>query len=135
MSVRNSELFRAMKTIATREINGESVPVGWEEWTDEEIVFLAANPAGLSYVNIYQLDRVCGGPEEGGWWFDTGTVELSIVCDSEESAQERAEMLREVFENHGNRYSVIYYRKPSDYDVDIDDKPGADWPVESPRYE
>lgn len=26
----------------------------------------------IMYVNIYSVGRAYGGPEEGGWWFDTG---------------------------------------------------------------
>ena len=25
-------------------------------------------------VAIYEVDRAYGGPEEGGWWYDTGTL-------------------------------------------------------------
>ena len=25
------------------------------------------------YVNVYQIQRAYGGPEEGGWWYDEGT--------------------------------------------------------------
>ncbi len=25
------------------------------------------------HINLYEIDRRYGGPEEGGWWFDTGT--------------------------------------------------------------
>lgn len=28
--------------------------------------------AKMIYVNIYDADRAYGGPEEGGWWYDTG---------------------------------------------------------------
>lgn len=134
MSVRNGDLFRALKTLAEREASGVVLPEYWDDWTDEEIVFLAANP-GMVYVNVYRLDRVCGGQEEGGWWFDTGDVELSIACDSEESAEARAEMLAELYVSHGNRYSVIYYRKDDDYSVSVEEKPAADWPAVYPHYE
>ena len=30
-------------------------------------------------VAIYEIDRAYGGPEEGGWWYDTGTFER-ILC-------------------------------------------------------
>ena len=26
------------------------------------------------YVNVYQVERAYGGAEEGGWWYDAGTV-------------------------------------------------------------
>tara|TARA_B100000809_G_scaffold216036_1_gene221512 strand:- start:1683 stop:1958 length:276 start_codon:yes stop_codon:yes gene_type:complete len=29
------------------------------------------------YANVYELDRVYGGPEEGGWWFTTFTPKAS----------------------------------------------------------
>ena len=37
------------------------------------------------YVNVYQVERAYGGSEEGGWWYDTGTVletkERLCACD------------------------------------------------------
>ena len=30
--------------------------------------------AGPWCVAVFLVDRAYGGPEEGGWWFDTGTV-------------------------------------------------------------
>lgn len=29
---------------------------------------------GPVYVAIYEVERCYGGPEEGGWWYDRGTV-------------------------------------------------------------
>ena len=37
------------------------------------------------YVNVYQVERAYGGSEEGGWWYDAGTVletkERLCACD------------------------------------------------------
>lgn len=131
----NTELVKAMKVIVQRELNQEYVPESWEEWEESEIIYLASRPAGLQYVNVYMLDRVCGGAEEGGWWYDTGSVELSLVCDSVESAEAYAVMLLDTYRDNGNRYSVIYYRKSPDFLVEVDNKPAADWPREQPHYE
>lgn len=38
-------------------------------------------------VAFYAVDRAYGGPEEGGWWFDTGElVRLHQVCLAEAAA-------------------------------------------------
>lgn len=38
-------------------------------------------------VAIYELDRAYGGPEEGGWWYDTGTIErVCRIFNSEDAA-------------------------------------------------
>lgn len=30
-------------------------------------------------VALYEIDRAYGGPEEGGWWYDTGVLERPIA--------------------------------------------------------
>lgn len=129
------ELVEAVKIMVARESGGLHTPDGWEDWAEDDVITLASRPAGMVYVNVYRLDRVCGGQEEGGWWYDTGDVELSIACESEESAEHYAEMLGETYVNHGNRYSVIYYRKAPDFEIQVDEKPAADWPSVTPHYE
>ncbi len=38
-------------------------------------------------VAFYEIDRAYGGPEEGGWWFDTGQfVRVSKAFKSEDAA-------------------------------------------------
>lgn len=38
-------------------------------------------------VAFYDVDRAYGGPEEGGWWYDTGAlVRISRVFSNEDSA-------------------------------------------------
>ena len=32
------------------------------------------------FVNAYRINRRYGGPEEGGWWYDTGQLLASIPC-------------------------------------------------------
>jgi hypothetical protein len=134
MSV-SRELVRAVQIMVNRENNGEHVPEGWEEYSEDAVVTIAANPPGTVYVNVYVLDRVCGGQEEGGWYFDTGDVELSVVCDSDESANERAALLADVYEDNRNRYSVIYYSKSPDFEIRVEYTPAAAWPVAYPHYE
>lgn len=87
--------------------------------------------AGMYYVNVYELDRHYGGSEEGGWWYDSGELVLCLAIEDRDHAEAIAEMMREVYPNGHNRSSVIYYRKPRDYSVEVDDQPGmsewSDW--------
>ena len=45
------------------------------EYEDSELVDVTP----LSYLNLYIHDRAYGGPEEGGWWYDT----YAPVADSD----------------------------------------------------
>ena len=48
-------------------------------------------PRTTHIVAIYAIDRAYGGPEEGGWWYDTGTLERIVaIRHSEEGAFELA---------------------------------------------
>lgn len=135
MSV-SRELINAIKIMTARESAGEYVPEHWDEWfSEEELIAVASKPVGTCYVTVYALDRVYGGPEEGGWWFDTGEVVLSLCAPSQEVADMWADMLSEEYVSHGNRYSVIYYRKDTDYNVNITDYPGKNFPEHTPHYE
>jgi len=84
------------------------------------------------YVNVYDITRVYGGPEEGGWWYDMGELIESHEASSDEEAREVQARLLEDFPNTGKRYSVL---GGDDYDVKIQDHPGEDFPQYIPRYE
>lgn len=49
------------------------------------------------YVNAYDHNRAYGGPEEGGWWFDTGTCLASIPCESDEQIEEAKVRLKRIY--------------------------------------
>lgn len=90
------------------------------------------------YLNVYYLEDVYGGPEEGGWWYETGSLVLTleVAGAAGPSFVERAlDGLRAVFQDHGNRRSVIYASKEEDYRVLLETHPGIGWPAETPRYE
>lgn len=86
------------------------------------------------YVNVYELDRHYGGPEEGGWWYDSGTLITSIPLPSKHHAEEHAALLRETdYRSTGNVSSVIY--RGGAYSVEVSNEPGADFPTKRPFYE
>ena len=85
------------------------------------------------YVNVYEITRHYGGPEEGGWWFNSGNpIESRIVATMED-----AEALREEFEDKhgpgwGNIFSVAGGAK---IDVLIQDHFAQEFPSEPVYYE
>lgn len=66
------------------------------------------------FVNVYQLDRGYGGPEEGGWWYDYEYPIESVKCKRGRQALRLTAALSRRYVNNGNRYSVIYHRKTPD---------------------
>lgn len=122
----NAEFFRAIKVLS------ETNPDTWEAFVNSremgEVIEYVDN---RRFVNVYELSRDYGGPEEGGWYYDSGFPVLSIETMAE-YADAIVEMLREEFPNYGNRYSVIHYSKPSDYTVYVESHPAAEWSDYSP---
>lgn len=62
---------------------------------------------------FYEIDRACGGPEEGGWYFDTGQlVRVFRVFKNEEKALTVAyrvnRLLHHLQRNKRSVDSVIY---------------------------
>lgn len=49
------------------------------------------------YVNVYSVGKAYGGPEEGGWYFNTGTPVTSIKVELTEAEWEAARDLFEFF--------------------------------------
>ena len=64
-------------------------------------------------VAFYEIDRAYGGPEEGGWWYDTGElVRLHALFRSEDAAIRAAaranRLLDLVQRGHARVDSVLY---------------------------
>lgn len=122
-------LVEAIKIMLAREFASEYVPQNWDKWLSEaEIISVASRPAGVVFVNVHSLDRHYGGSEEGGWWYDSGSAELSI-----QTTVEHCDAIATLLEESGefpatnNRGSVIYYRLGTDYRITVQDCPAEDW--------
>jgi hypothetical protein len=76
------------------------------------------------YVNVYDLSRHYGGPEEGGWWYDAGDVIEVHGPFDDVMAWEVKETLELDFPSTGKRFSVL---GGEDYLVSIEREPGQDW--------
>ena len=98
----------------------------------------------MAYINIYRLDCHYGGPEEGGWWWDSGEPVVSIplhACfrDGEpinldhDRVLDAVEALRVLFFDD-DEYRRNVPRHDS-HRVLVEDEPAVAWPAERPRYE
>lgn len=87
------------------------------------------------FVNVYKKDQQYGGPEEGGWWYNTYELVLSEGCFTEAFAWFRASKLEEDYPYNGNSSRVNSYRLPNDYAIYVEPQPGKPQPEEHPHYE
>lgn len=113
-----------------------------ERYKDEDEarqVVCFPNGDKVVWVAVYELNRVSGGPEEGGWWYNTGDmVELLAATNIEEGNTLAADLRIGKYkdEDGPNLYSVAY--RGGNYAVNVYDDgkiPWGHWPVVRPHYE
>ena len=105
----------------------------------DERAELEAAGAGLHLVHLneYLTNRAYGGPEEGGWWFDTGTF---VACrgtfptipearDAREALAPHLEQRREGLTPPGDTGCTGWP------ELVIEEHAGADYPATRPRFE
>ena len=105
-------------------LTGARVEVSHNEFT--------VNGKQAYFVTVYEAGRSYGGPEEGGWWFDTGVPIRHEIVGSYDEAVETREKLRAEYQNTGKRYSVL---GGEDYEIMIGLEPGKAYPETYPHYE
>ncbi len=88
------------------------------------------------WVTAYDHNRSYGGPEEGGWWYDTGSVLATIRCLNDDDVARAKELLKETygprFEGNHDIGSVIC---EGVLQIVVEDEPGKDYPEVKPHYE
>lgn len=84
------------------------------------------------YVNVYEVGQSYGGPEEGGWWYDTGSPVTSVKCETYTEAKRLADELREKYPQTGRSSSVL---GGDDYRVCIESGYARPYPDHRPHYE
>jgi len=75
----------------------------------------------VRWVNVYNVTRAYGGPEEGGWWYDEGELVESHRCGDEQ----RAEVLAQ----------KISRESCHAFDVRVETGRGGSFPMSRPHYE
>lgn len=87
---------------------------------------------------FYDMDREYGGPEEGGWWYDSGTfvrvVALFFEEDAAIRAQQRANRLLERLQRHRTPLSSVTYTGGRYRAVVFSGLPPARFPEKTPTY-
>jgi hypothetical protein len=65
-----------------------------------------------TYINVYEVDRQYGGPEEGGWYYNVGTPVAAIPCNTEHQINDAYKILREQYpaEKRHHRIDDPYFR-------------------------
>lgn len=94
-------------------------------------------PVEYRHVNAYACDQEYGGPEEGGWYYETGRVLGSIMVENHPSMIEHAKdtlklIFAKQFEGNRDRHSVI---GQENLEIYVEDEPARDFPEETPHYE
>jgi hypothetical protein len=89
------------------------------------------------FVNVYLVDRACGGREEGGWWYNYGEIQASYEYKgrSRRILKKAEKLVKELengeFTNEG-RKPIWSVNSDGEYRVCIEDKMGSDWSDYSP---
>ena len=124
----------------------------FERLDDGRIRFVFRQPEGRSHgpamflefegitwhLNLYEIGRSYGGPEEGGWGYDFGTFSKCLgVFTTPEDANAKREELREQLaawrEGRTRPGSVL---SANDWpELYVEPHPGRPFPLERPRYE
>ena len=88
---------------------------------------------------FYEVDRAYGGPEEGGWWFDTGQLVriLALFKDEERAyaAARRANQLLEYLQRHRRPVGSVIYSGGRHEVAVFENFAPPSYPETRPRYE
>lgn len=135
------------QTLWEREHN-ETGQLCWDPdaaWSADEVEVIAGILEAFSlapdegepklFVNVYLEDRTYGGPEEGGWWYDTGKVHLSTEVPDIEEARRQANTLAAWCLNVNSvRRGVDSVLSEGHYVCRIEHAPAVDYPAQRPVY-
>ena len=85
------------------------------------------------YVNVYEMDRSYGGPEEGGWWYTTLEPIQSVLFENLKEAETYWAYMEKKYPRNFKSGNVNY--GGGDYLVCIEQRFAQYSPEETPRYE
>lgn len=80
------------------------------------------------FVNVYEIARCYGGPEEGGWYYDCGDVVESFPVKRGKQAKRLQRQLQKDCKK-------IIGRRRANCEVVIEKNPGSEFPKRRPHYE
>lgn len=90
---------------------------------------------GPIWVTLYLVDRAYGGPEEGGWWYNTGRVVAAWPVATREAAEGVCELAEAAGYTNEGRRDIGSVLSEGAYRYHFDWEPGRDFPDHRPHYE
>ena len=92
---------------------------------------------GKFYLNEYLANRAYGGPEEGGWWYNTGVfVECKGIAESRDDAVKFLEELQPYIDRRRETQDPVGSVACDGYTVVVIERAwGADYPKQRPYFE
>lgn len=116
--------------------------VGWSkevpslEDPDETETITVKGPV---FVNIYDVDKAYGGPEEGGWWYEYGVPVASIPVKRDATKHEIHQIATQwahyCNDNNRGRPSMSSVASQGEYLIYIENHFAKEWPEQTPRFE
>ncbi len=92
-----------------------------------------------SIVAFYEVDREYGGPEEGGWYFDSGrfvrATGFYLTDEAAIAAVRRANRLLERLQRHRHSVDSVLYTGGRYRAFSFTGLPPERFPAERPRYQ
>jgi hypothetical protein len=90
----------------------------------------------LKFVVIWFNTREYGGPEEGGWWFDTGESREVYTCHTESEVEVHQKQAEEtVAKRNEGRRPIDSVVSTGRYSVTVEDEKPESYLAVTPHYE
>ena len=88
------------------------------------------------YVNEYSVNMGYGGPEEGGWWYQTGRFIYchAILADKDEADRKLADLQPYIDEMRAYEYEPESVLCNGWTTIRVERRPGSDYPLCRPVY-
>jgi hypothetical protein len=82
-----------------------------------------------NWVNVYEIDRAYGGPEEGGRWFNYGVCVESWQHRSRKRALKTLEWAKAQRRYQGSNREIwsVNHRLGDTVRIELENRQGADW--------
>lgn len=104
-------------------------------WFPYETTAPFSHPA-LQFVNGYSVNRVLGGEEEGGWWYDEGIALASIPFKRGfDETEKKWKLLMQNAIGWHSKYPLGSVLGRDEFRMTTEDSFAKDWPDEKPHYE
>lgn len=139
-SIQHFSFLKGMRGVVTKDLgedfwevrftNGYLVNIGQDEFT-------IVTPT--LFVSVYIKDRAYGGPEEGGWWYDTMSP-VYDMCQQAFSVEDAEAKLKEVWiwceeENAKRNSDINSVNSDGTYMAFLECNPPEPSPLCKPPYE